>query len=69
MADKPNPYIRFMGMAGQMLAPIIVGIFAGKYLDKTFDTGKTWSAILTLTGVFGGMYLVIKEIMNISKDK
>lgn len=54
-------------MGAQILAPILVGIYLGKWIDEYFGTEK-WAIILTLFGVFSGMYLVIKSVINMSNE-
>ena len=56
-------------MGAQMLAPILVGIYLGKWLDEQMDTEKAWTIGLTLFGVFSGMFLVIKEVISLGKDE
>ncbi|GAB4249927.1 MAG: hypothetical protein Kow0079_02840 [Vicingaceae bacterium] len=67
--NKRNPFLRFMGMGAQILAPILVGVFLGKYLDEYFGYNKLFKISLTLFGVFAGMYIVIKEVISINKDE
>jgi len=73
MEDKKkkqfNQYIRFSGLALQMGG--IIGFFAwlGVFLDGKYNPGgNTWTLCLTLFGVAGSMYLVIKEVMKMSKN-
>ena len=56
-------------MGAQMLAPILVGMYLGKWLDNYLNIEKTWAIILMLLGVFAGLYLVIKEVITMSKDE
>lgn len=56
-------------MGAQILAPILVGVFLGKYLDEYFGYNKLFKISLTLFGVFAGMYIVIKEVISINKDE
>ncbi len=67
---KPiNQYVRFSGLALQMGG--IIGFFAwlGVFLDGKYNPGgNAWTLCLTLFGVAGSMYLVIKEVMKMSKN-
>ena len=50
----------------------VIGIFCwlGWFLDSKYNpNGKMYTLIFSLTGVFGGLYLVIKEVISISKDQ
>lgn len=64
-----NQYIRFSGLALQMGG--IIGFFAwlGVFLDGKYNPGgNVWTLCLTLFGVAGSMYLVIKEVIKMSKN-
>lgn len=50
----------------------VIGIFCwlGWFLDSKYNpNGKMYTLIFSLTGVFGGLYLVIKEVISISKEQ
>ena len=50
-------------MGFSMLAPIVGGVYAGKYLDAKFDT-PVWIIVLSLLGVFSGLYLALKDFIK-----
>ena len=58
-------YMKYSGMAFQMVAYIIVGILLGKQLDKYFETDRPYltalCAILFLTAYF------VKLVTDLSK--
>jgi F0F1-type ATP synthase assembly protein I len=66
---KSSTYIRFSSMGLQM--GVIIGFFAwlGTYLDKkqANDT-PVWTIVLSLFGITGALYLVIKEVSKMNKD-
>ncbi len=67
--DSPmSKYARFSGLVIQM--GIIIGLFSwgGMYLDEKYDAGKTWTIVLSLSGVSLSLYLIIKEVIKISKE-
>jgi hypothetical protein len=74
---KPNPrkeqlknYARFSGVAIQMGAIITGGALLGSWLDDNYNPkGKAFTLSLTLFSVVVAMYLVIKEVVNISKKQ
>lgn len=66
--SKVNPIMRFAGMGGQMLASILLGIYGGKFTDSQLGTEKTWSAVGILLGVGVGLYLVLKDVIRMSKE-
>ncbi|MDC1403395.1 AtpZ/AtpI family protein [Crocinitomicaceae bacterium] len=61
-------YARFSGIVIQM--GVIIGLFSwlGTYIDETYKTENIWTIILALSGVFLAMYVVIKEVINSSKE-
>lgn len=67
---KPNnsPYLRLTSAGLQMAGVITAFSFLGYYLDECFQL-KTpwWTIILGLTGVGMGLYIIIKEVLEISK--
>ena len=65
MRDLKNKkyFIKYSNMVVQM--GVIIGVFAyfGHYLDLKFDTSKKyWTMILSLIGVFGAIYQMIKSL-------
>lgn len=67
---KPNnsSYLRLTSAGLQMAGVITAFSFLGYYLDECFQL-KTpwWTIILGLTGVGMGLYLIIREVTEISK--
>ena len=58
-----NHFIKYSNMAVQM--GVIIGVFTyvGHYLDLKFDTSKKyWTMILSLAGVFGAIYQMIRSL-------
>ena len=65
MRDLKNKkhFIKYSNMVVQM--GVIIGVFTyvGHYLDLKFDTSKKyWTMILSLIGVFGAIYQMIKSL-------
>ncbi|MEC9231518.1 MAG: AtpZ/AtpI family protein [Bacteroidota bacterium] len=65
MRDLKNKkyFIKYSNMVVQM--GVIIGVFAyfGHYLDLKFDTSKKyWTMILSLAGVFGAIYQMIRSL-------
>lgn len=74
MNDKPKKqiknYVRFSGAAIQMGAIIAGAAFLGVWLDEKYNHGgNMYTLICTLTGVAAAMYLIIREVINMSKEK
>lgn len=64
-----NKFFRMANSGVQMAILIGGGAYGGKYLDEKYGNSKPiYTIILSLLGVAIGLYLVIKEVINISKD-
>jgi ATP synthase protein I len=52
--------VRFVGQIGVLgwiiVAPTLMGIFAGRWVDRRFGTGIFWSAALLVLGVAIGFW-------------
>ncbi len=67
--SKTSKYVRFSGVGIQM--GIIIGGFAflGNYLDGKYQNKTPWWTLgLSLFGVAAGLYIMIKEVIKISKE-
>ncbi len=64
---QPSPYLRFTSVAFQMGGTIYLGNILGTWLDKKYNL-EIWENIITLFAVFIAMYLVISQVLKISKD-
>lgn len=67
---KPlNPYARFSSMGIQMGVTIALGAYGGIKLDELWGIKPTLTIILSLTGVFAGLYIVYREVKEIQDDQ
>jgi len=58
-----NNYLKFTGMGFQMLATIGLFTYAGYKIDESAHHTTKWvTAVLSLTGVFVSLYLVIRSL-------
>ncbi|WDF56241.1 AtpZ/AtpI family protein [Mucilaginibacter sp. KACC 22063] len=58
-------YAKFTGIAFQMIIIIGVMSFAGYEIDKHYQHHTQWvTAVLSLTGVFISLYIVIKSLKD-----
>lgn len=46
------------------MAAILIGVFGGIKLDAWLGTDPAFTIILSLLGVFAGLYLVLKEFLK-----
>lgn len=66
---KLSKYARYSSLVIQMGAVIAFFTWLGTFLDKKFDTKTAWWTIgLSLFGVFAGLYLIIRDVINSSKE-
>lgn len=58
--DGEASVVRFVGQIGvlgwMIVAPTLLGLFVGRWLDRTFAAGIFWSAALLVVGVAGGFW-------------
>ncbi|MEN9988656.1 MAG: hypothetical protein RLZZ585_1695 [Bacteroidota bacterium] len=63
-----SPYLRLTSASLQMAGVITAFSFLGYYLDECFQLETPWwTIILGLTGVGMGLYIIIREVTEISK--
>lgn len=72
--NKPNvphnKYLEFINIGFQMGVIIAAGVFSGIWLDKKFPNSFSGFTIsMSLLGVFIALYLVIRRVIEISKNK
>lgn len=66
---QPNKFIQLSGVGLQMGAIIGLGAWGGFWLDTHYHiSNKLFTIILTLLAVAASLYIVIKEVIKISKD-
>lgn len=62
-------FARYSGMGFQMVIIILLFYWAGSKLDERAANEKPlYTAILTLLGVFAGLYLVLKDFIGRKND-
>lgn len=62
---RPNAILRYSGLATQMMAIILAGVFCGMWLDGHFATPAPYfTGGLTVLGVFISMYAAIKGLLK-----
>lgn len=62
-----NKAMRLSGAGLQMGLTIYACNYLGNWLDVKYDQ-TFWETILTLFGIFISMYLIIKQVLKITKD-
>lgn len=64
---KYNKFIRFTGVALQMGLTIYAGNLLGMWLDSKYNSDK-FEPSITLLAVFASMYVVIAQVIKVSKE-
>jgi ATP synthase protein I len=58
-----NAFLRYSGMAFQMIVVLLIAAYAGQWLDDHFQNKQPWfTLVLLLLGVTASMYLIIKTV-------
>ena len=67
---KSSGFLRYSGMATQMLGTILIFTYAGYKLDE-WQQNKipVWTLILSLTSIAASLYLLIKGITKTGNGK
>jgi ATP synthase protein I len=62
------PLGRALAMMGRfgwtVVIPIVLGAFAGRWLDRTFHSGVFWSATLVFVGAVIGFWAMWRRMTN-----
>lgn len=63
--DQIKPYLKYSGMAVQMIGILVVAAFGGIKLDDYLGMKyPVFTIILMLGGVIAAMYLVVSSVMK-----
>jgi len=57
-----NDYIKYSGIAFQMVAVIGLCVWGGFKLDRHFGTNPLFILILTFLGIFGSIYTLYRSL-------
>lgn len=64
-SSRARSYMKYSGMAFQMGAIILVGVWVGKKLDERFSTSTPWFTVgMALFSVFAALYIVLKDFLK-----
>ena len=59
-----NEYARFSGIAIQMLAVILLGVFGGFKLDQWLNTRPILTVVFSIISVALSIYLVTRDLLR-----
>ena len=65
LGNDSSSYAKYTGMAFQMIAVIGIMTFAGYKIDEEAGHQTKWvTAVMSLTGVFISLYLMLRSVKN-----
>lgn len=56
-------YMKYSGMAIQMGVIILLGVYAGKWLDEYFQTAPYLLVAMALFSIFAALYSTLKDLL------
>ncbi len=60
-----NEFIKYSAVGFQMLATVLLGVFAGQYLDGYFELEQPmFTLILSLLFIFAAIWLAVKDFIK-----
>jgi F0F1-type ATP synthase assembly protein I len=61
--DQLKPYLKYSGLAFQMIVTLVAAAYAGQWLDeKQGNKNPWWTIAFMVVAVIGTMYMVIKSV-------
>jgi len=66
-ADDPN-WGHYLGYGLQMLVGVVLGLLAGRWIDRKFHSDPWGVTGGSMLGLAAGMYLLIKDALRMNKD-
>ena len=70
LPPKANAYLKYSGMAFQLVAAILIGVFVGKKLDAYFQFDRPYmTAASALLFLLAGLYVSLKDLLFPPKDE
>jgi ATP synthase protein I len=61
--EKGRNWIKYSGLAMQLIVTILVFTFLGQYLDGQLGTDPWLTVVFSLIGVVGGLYLSLRDFL------
>lgn len=67
--ESKNSWLKFTTLGLQMGTTIYLGSLLGSYLDQKYPTEKlSYHKVITLIAVFGAMFSIIRQVLQMSKE-
>ena len=65
LKKKADDYTRFMGAGFQIVAPVILGVLLGRWLDKHFETSNSiYTIILSSVMIVVALYQFLRQFFK-----
>lgn len=63
--DRANRFLKYSGLAFQILAYLLIGYFIGHFIDKKMNTEQPYyTAAGTIVFLFIAIYSIIRDILR-----
>ena len=67
LSRRPSP-LAYMGLGIELVAPILLGVFVGRWLDGRWGT-KPWLLVVgAVLGLVLGFYSFLRSVLPAGKD-
>ena len=61
--EQRSKYFQYSGLAFQIVAIVVLGVYAGKWVDKQLCNEKAYATIFTsLFAIISSLYYLIKKV-------
>lgn len=68
LSRRPSPFA-YMGLGIELVAPILLGVFVGRWLDGRWNT-EPWLLIVgAVLGLVLGFYSFLRSVLPVGKDR
>jgi ATP synthase protein I len=64
----PTSQLRLTGLGFELVAAIAGGALLGWWIDKQLDSSPKWLITLSVIGIVGGLYNLIRSALSASRD-
>ena len=62
-ASKRPTWVRFASSGMELAAAVAGFVLLGTWIDRRYGTGPTWTVVLGLVGIIGGIYSFIRSAL------
>lgn len=63
--EQTRAYAKYSGLAVQMIVPIVLGVYGGRWLDGYLGAGgRTWTIVGSLLGIALALYLPLRSVLQ-----